>query len=72
MNDGHVAMADDVNPLVTAAKLESHEKVCSERYGEIKGSFARIHGRLDKIMYAVIALLITMVGWLIVNGVPWK
>jgi hypothetical protein len=49
-----------------------HEKVCAERYGDIKDSFSRIHARLDKIMYGLIGLLITMVGWLVINGVPWK
>lgn len=71
-----IPMADNNNDPVTAAitatRLDSHEKICSERYGEIKGSFARIHGRLDTIIYGLIGLLITMVGFLIVNGVPWK
>ena len=57
---------------VISARVDTHEKVCAERYGEIKGSFDRVHGRLDKIMWAVLCLLVTMVGWLLVNGVPWK
>jgi hypothetical protein len=63
-------MPDPVDPI-TATKLESHEKICAERYGDIKESFGRVHDRLDKIVYGLIALLIAMVGWLIVNGVPW-
>jgi predicted nucleic acid-binding Zn ribbon protein len=57
---------------VVATRVDSHEKVCAERYGEIKGSFDRVHSRLDKIMLGVLGLLLTMVGWLLVNGVPWK
>lgn len=57
---------------ITATRLESHEKVCAERYGDIRDSFARVHARLDKIIYGLIGLLIAMVGWLIVNGVPWR
>lgn len=57
---------------VVATRVDSHEKVCAERYGDIKSSFDRVHGRLDKIMWAVLGLLVTMVGWLLINGVPWK
>ena len=57
---------------VTATRLDVHEKICAERYGDIKDSFSRVHARLDKIIYGLIGLLITMVGWLVVNGVPWK
>jgi predicted nucleic acid-binding Zn ribbon protein len=57
---------------ITATRLDAHEKICAERYGEIKESFARVHARLDKIIYGLIGLLLTMVGWLVINGVPWK
>jgi hypothetical protein len=57
---------------VTATRLDVHERICAERYGDIKDSFGRVHARLDKIIYGLIGLLITMVGWLVVNGVPWK
>lgn len=69
-------MSDVHDPVVvstvTATRLDAHEKICAERYGDIKDSFSRVHARLDKIMYGLIGLLITMVGWLVVNGVPWK
>ena len=39
---------------ITATRLESHEKVCAERYGDIRDSFARVHARLDKIIYGLI------------------
>ncbi len=66
------AMAATVTATVTATRLDAHEKICAERYGDIKDSFGRVHARLDKIIYGLIALLITMVGWLVVNGVPWN
>lgn len=56
---------------VLAERLEGHEKVCAERYGEISKSFDRIHGRLDWIMRGVIGLLGAMLAWVIVNGLPW-
>lgn len=69
-------MTENIDPVVvatvTATRLDAHEKVCSERYADIKVSFGRVHERLDAIMYGLLGLLITMVGWLIVNGVPWK
>lgn len=61
-----------VAATVTATRLDVHEKICAERYADIKDSFGRIHARLDKIIYGLIGLLITMVGWLVINGVPWR
>jgi hypothetical protein len=63
------------DPVVKAAvleqRLEDHERVCAERYGEISKSFDRIHGRLDWIMRGVIGLLGAMLAWVVINGVPW-
>jgi hypothetical protein len=64
-------LSEPLDPI-TATRLDAHEKVCAERYGDIKDSFGRVHARLDKIIYGLMGLLITMVGWLIVNGAPWK
>jgi len=69
MTDQHDAA---LGPTITATRLDAHEKICAERYGEIKESFARVHARLDTIIYGLIGLLLTMVGWLVINGVPWK
>lgn len=64
-----------LDPLLKAAvleeRLEGHEKICAERYGEISKSFDRIHGRLDWIMRGIIGLLGAMLAWVIVNGLPW-
>jgi hypothetical protein len=64
-----------IDPVVKVAvleqRLEDHERVCAERYGEISKSFDRIHGRLDWIMRGVIGLLGAMLAWVVVNGVPW-
>lgn len=64
-----------LDPILKAAvleeRLEGHEKICAERYGEISKSFDRIHGRLDWIMRGVIGLLGAMLAWVIVNGLPW-
>lgn len=64
-----------LDPILKAAileeRMEGHEKICAERYGEISKSFDRIHGRLDWIMRGVIGLLGAMLAWVIVNGLPW-
>jgi len=44
----------------TEKRVNGHEIVCAQRYGEITNSFSRVHSRLDGIMKAVITLLITM------------
>lgn len=56
---------------VLEERLEGHEKICAERYGEISRSFDRVHGRLDWIMRGVVGLLAAMLAWVVVNGVPW-
>ena len=56
---------------VLGERLDGHEKICAERYGEIAKSFDRVHGRLDWIMRGIIGLLLAMLGWVVVNGVPW-
>lgn len=56
---------------VLEERLEGHEKICAERYGEISKSFDRVHGRLDWIMRGIIGLLAAMLAWVVVNGVPW-
>ena len=60
------------DPAVTEARLSSHEQVCAERYTDIKESVRTIHTRLDQIMYGRVGILLAMVGWLLINGVPWK
>jgi len=61
-----------VDPAVTEARLSVHEQVCAERYADIKEAFKAVNERLDKVVYSIIGLLIAMVAWLLVNGVPWK
>ena len=60
------------DPTVIEVRLSLHEQICAERYGEIKEVFKTIHNRLDKIMWGLMGILIAMVGWLLVNGVPWR
>jgi len=60
-----------VKLAVLEERLDGHEKICAERYGEISKSFDRVHSRLDWIMRGVVGLMAGMLAWLIVNGVPW-
>jgi hypothetical protein len=61
----------DEHPAVTASRLDDHEKICAERYAGIKDNFKDVFKDLNAIKYGLIGLLITMVGYLVVNGVPW-
>lgn len=75
-------MAEAENALKTAVlqeRLEGHERVCTERYGEIKNSFGRVHDRLDGINVGVRIVLASMVlflmgiiGTLLMTGLPWE
>lgn len=53
--------------VVALSRIDSHEKVCSERYGEINKSFARVHGRVDWILYFTIATSVSAVGTLLMT-----
>lgn len=73
-------MSDDpqIKAAVLESRMDSHEKVCGERYGEIKESFGRVHDRLDGINTGVKSLLAAMVvfllgvlGTIFYSGVPW-
>ena len=61
-----------VKAAVLEARIDGHERVCAERYGEIKDSFGRVHERLDKIFWGVLGLALSVVAWLLVNGRPWE
>lgn len=64
---GAVAVGEDtsIKAAVLQERLEGHEKVCSERYGEIKASFGRVHDRLDGINTGIRSVLIGMVVFLL-------
>lgn len=55
-------MSDPVGVAVALSRIDSHEKVCAERYGEIKDSFGRVHGRIDWILYTAIGSLMASCG----------
>ena len=64
--------------IVTSAQLESHEKTCIQRYGEIKDSFGRVHDRMDgigadvkRIFYTAMAILVTFACYALANWAPW-
>ena len=59
------------DPVVTETRLNSHEEICSERYADIKEAFKAVHNQLDKIMWAMMGVLLAMVGWLLTNSLPW-
>lgn len=68
-------MTASLDPLIRVAileeRLEGHEKLCAERYGQIVKSFDRVHNRLDWIMRVAVGTLAAMLSWVVTNGVPW-
>lgn len=67
-----------LHAVATEARLNSHEKICSERYADIKESFSRVHGRLDginselrRVLWAVLACAIALLGWYVTNYGPF-
>jgi hypothetical protein len=58
-------MSDQVSAAVALSRIDGHEKVCSERYAEIKESFGRVHGRIDWILYTAIGSLLASCGGLL-------
>jgi hypothetical protein len=60
-----------IKVVILEERLDGHEKLCAERYGEISKSFDRVHGRLDWIMRGIVSLMAAMLAWLVTNGVPW-
>jgi hypothetical protein len=67
-----------VQTAVLESRLDGHEKVCTERYGEIKESFVTVHDRLNDIQRGVIGILvgivvfmISVIGTIAYNGLPW-
>lgn len=68
-------MTVSLDPLIRVAileeRLEGHEKLCAERYGQIARSFDRVHSRLDWIIRALVSVMASMLAWVVVNGLPW-
>lgn len=73
-------MADDSNTraAVLESRLDGHEKVCAERYGDIRDSFGRVHGRLDDmsqgltwIFRGIIAVLFVFACYALATWAPW-
>lgn len=72
MMSDDTAQAAHTMATVVASRLDGHEKICGERYGEIKSSFDRVHKRLDLIFGCVILVLASMLAWIVTSGkLPW-
>ncbi len=72
-------MGEDVKVAVLEERLEGHERVCGERYGEIKSSFGRVHDRLDGInagvrvvLAGMVLFLLGIIGTILMTGLPWE
>ena len=54
-----------IDHAILKTRLDGHEAICTQRYGEISTSFGRVHDRLDWIMRGIIAVLISAAAFLI-------
>ena len=80
MTDDALAVA---NQALTEAKLASnaiagHERQCAERWAEardeikgVKAVLETFRGRFIAVLFALIGLLVAMIGYLLVEGPPW-
>ena len=56
---------------VVESRLDNHEKVCSERYEAIAESLKDLGSGQKQNMIGVIAILLTVLGYVFVNWAPW-
>lgn len=45
-------------------KIESHEELCAFRYRSIEEKLGDFKGTLNKIVWGVISILLSVVGWM--------
>lgn len=64
------------NHFVQSEKKASEDAIIHE---QIRSSISRVHSRIDRIVWkiitwqsALIALGLSVIGYLLINGVPWK
>ena len=62
-----------------AAELHAHVAQCkernelnSQRLNEMKQELTRLNGRLDRLLWGLLGLLMVMVGQFVFGGVPWQ
>lgn len=56
---------------VALAQIAAHEKLCSERMGEIRTFHSEIRKDARQTLVSVIAVLLTIVGYLILRALGW-
>lgn len=66
------ADSQETRVAVVESRLDNHEKICGERYGEISENFKEVTGKLDRIMWAVLGGLFVILAYVVVNGRPWE
>jgi|TARA_R110001592_G_scaffold320191_2_gene598092 hypothetical protein len=68
-----------MNVEVFAQELHDHVEHCkernelnSQRLSEMKQELTRLNGRLDRLLWGLLGLLVVMVGQFVFGGVPWQ
>ena len=77
-----IGMGDEETQIEEARQIGSHQDMCEERYQMIHGTMAdiktslntglsRIHGRVDRILWSIIAGLGMIALTLITGAIQW-
>jgi predicted nucleic acid-binding Zn ribbon protein len=61
-------MGETDQGVAALVRIESHERICAERYEEIKYSVRRLERVLITVAGTLILQLIGIVGWLLTHG----
>ena len=60
-------MSDDA--AIALTRLTAHEELCKLRWSEVQTSLTKVIAWQERITYATVGILVTMVGYLIVTYV---
>lgn len=55
-------MSDETVDHVARARIESHEDVCAQRYGELHAALAALNARVSNAGATIIVLLLSALG----------
>lgn len=66
-HDEHPALSERQTVAGAYQKIESHEELCAERYASIHEKLTDFKGTLNKIVWGVISILLSVVGFMAVQ-----
>lgn len=57
---------------VIESRVDSHEKVCAERYEAIADNLKELGSSQKQTMLGVIGILLTVLGYVLMTWAPWN